>query len=199
MLVLIKSKVQPNTGQFWLSYHLHSMQCLLKTLVGTILIHPINIWPICPARDQITWMKCLLSLVEIKHRRESNFQPQPSVHLLWIQPWDHWGIEGFCIWLQIRNICIGTAFAKPHIHHQYPRHHNSFTTKVAVLHGGKRPNDSWCKSYPLQVVVVVVNQVFTLKIEDCPPAFQHGNFRQKGSPARPYHKTKCWNYTYKIR
>ena len=75
MLVLIKSKVQPNTGQFWLSYHLHSMQCLLKTLVGTILVHPINISGqyvqpeirLPGLNVSSPWLKCL---DQIKHRRE---------------------------------------------------------------------------------------------------------------------------------
>ena len=98
MLVLIKWKVQPNTGQFWLSYHLHSMQCLLKSLVGTILIHPINISGqyvqpeirLPGLNVSSPWLKCL---DQIKHRREIFLADQAIFNLNQVSIWSGSSLE----------------------------------------------------------------------------------------------------------
>ena len=90
MLVLIKSKVQPNTGQFWLAFN----AMFVENFGWNYFDSPNQyIWPICPARDQITWMKCLLSLVEIKHRREIFLADKAIFNLNQVSIWSGSNLE----------------------------------------------------------------------------------------------------------
>ena len=169
------------------------MQCLLKTLVGTVLIHPINIWPICPARDQITWMKCLLSLVEIKHRREIFLADKAIFNLNQVSIWSGSNLE---IIEASKDFAfgskLGTFASAPLLQNHIfiinilvitiPLQQRSLCYMVAsgrTIPGARVFRCKWLWWWSTKF------SPWRLKIEDCPPAFQHGNFRQNGRITKP--------------